>query len=299
MVWWLVLGVGILLFVGILIGNYFFHMALARNEKSFIRDETRVGKDYDWFHEASGYHDEYMMSKDGLRLHAYRIAPKQDKHAYAVLVHGYMGNALQMISAARRFSEQGYGILLCDLRAHGKSEGKVIGFGGSDSDDVLAWCKYLITNEHAESIFLYGVSMGAATVMMCSDRVPEQVRCIIEDCGYATLKQQFAYLLDTKFHYPKVLVLPCANIVMKYRAHYQMQDVEPCTHVAKAKVPMLFIHGNKDDFVPFYMLDEVYEACPQPKQKVVIEGAGHAKSHHVNPTLYWNRIDAWLQTYMK
>lgn len=300
MIWWLLIGIGVLLcLLGLGIGNFFFHMAIERNKKGFIQEEPRVGPAYDWFHQASGYEEVSITSKDGLRLHAYLIKAKPTTTAFGIIIHGYGGNATMMAPAAQRFYEQGYGVLLCDLRAHGKSEGNVIGFGGKDSEDILTWSNYLVSKHKAETIFLYGVSMGAASVMMCADRVAPQVRCVIEDCGFASLKQQVSYLLDHQFHYPKALVLPCANIVMKFRAHYQMKDVEPWKHVAKAKVPMLFIHGDKDDFVPFFMLDEVYKVCPTPKQKVIIVGAGHGKCRHVDPQRYWDSIDSWVKRYMK
>ena len=113
----------------------------------------------------------------------------------------YMGRLEDMISQARQFYERGYNVLLPDLRGHGRSDGNIIGFGYLDGLDILDWCKEL-EKQGASDILLYGVSMGAASVMMCADVEGYPIRAIIEDCGFSTLKGQLTHIV--KRMVPKV-----------------------------------------------------------------------------------------------
>ncbi len=141
--------------------------------------------------------------------------------------------------------------------------------------------------------------MGGATVMMVSgEDLPPNVKAIIEDCGYSSIYDEFSYELKHLFKLPAFPILYFASLITKIRAGYSLLRDGSCTEqVSKSKTPILFIHGDKDDFVPFYMLDKVYGAANCQKEKLVVEGAGHALSAMTNPKLYWSAIKAFLNNH--
>ena len=144
--------------------------------------------------------DVYIKSKDGLKLHAYLA--RTDSHKYLITVHGYKGGATNNGTLYRYMAKEGYNILVLDVRGHGKSEGRWLSMGLWESDDLMRWIEYINALDKDAEIALHGVSMGAATVMMASGRNPENVKAIIEDCGYSGTYEEFACQLKAMFHLP-------------------------------------------------------------------------------------------------
>jgi len=299
--------VGALVFAG----NYFYNLAVNPNSSKEIvfgpeddaieasakaeKEKTRVA----WLTDSSNYKDLYRTSSDGLKLHGYEIENAVESNVWVITVHGYTSQGREMSDFAKKFNERGYNVLIPDLRGHGKSEGDYIGMGWDDKEDIISWIDYIIEKDSNAKIVLHGVSMGGGTVMMTSgEELPSNVQVIIEDCGYTSAWDEFSYQLDTLFGFPEFPILNMASLVTRVRAGYWLGDASAIDQVAKAKVPMLFIHGDKDDFVPYYMLDEVYNAANCEKEKVTIEGAGHAQAVTVNPELYWTSIDNFINKYL-
>lgn len=281
------------------IGLYFFHQAIdAKSKKPFISvnpHDTLTSDDH-WYLQ-NKYVTHITMQKDGLNLHASMIKNKGSD--WVIIVHGYMGRLEDMISQAHQFYERGYHVLLPDLRGHGRSDGKVVGFGYLDAFDILDWCKEL-EKQGAKNILLYGVSMGAASVMMCADVEGYPICGIIEDCGFSTLKGQLTHIV--KRMVPKVpsgFLIFCLSLVIKGKAGYRISDVDCLKHVSHAKVPMLFLHGDHDSFISMHMMEELYDVCPNQKEKMVIKGGRHANNDKLRPQEYWTCIDQFLDKYIK
>ena len=141
--------------------------------------------------------------------------------------------------------------------------------------------------------------MGAATAMnVAGESLPANVKCIIEDCGYTSVWDEFSLQLKDVFGLPSFPLLDVANLVCNVRAGYDFHKASSVEQLKHATVPMLFIHGDQDTFVPYDMLDQNYDACASKvKQKLTIHGATHAKSAQVDPKLYWNTVDDFLDEY--
>ncbi|MDL2319095.1 alpha/beta hydrolase [Eubacteriales bacterium OttesenSCG-928-A19] len=299
----------VLLAVFFLIGNYFFSYALAPQ-----RDEVAPGVaggavvgtseqsesarwSSGWLNEHT--EDVFLQSRDGLSLHGYFAA--RDGNRYAIAMHGYTGNGRSMAGFGERFYDRGFSVLLPDCRGHGESEGKYIGMGWPDRLDLLEWVNWLLARDPEAEIILYGISMGGATVMMASGEIlPPQVKLIIEDCGYTSVWDEFAVQLRDQFGLPAVPVLSAASVVTRLRAGFWLEEASALEQVARADpgLPMLFIHGEKDTFVPFSMLEELYDAKRGIKEKLAVPGATHGTSSVTDPAGYWDAIDTFLDRHL-
>lgn len=177
------------------------------------------------------------------------------------------------------------------MRGCGESEGKYIGMGWLDKDDLQVWIKLIVEQNENSEIILHGSSMGSATVLMASgDNLPSNVKAIIADSGYTSVWDIFASEAKKRFNIPKFPVLNMFQVVAQIRAGYNIKKASALDQVKKSKTPILFIHGNADDFVPEYMCEQLYEAANCKKEKLIIEGAGHTDSKYKEPETYYNKM---------
>lgn len=305
----LILFVIIIIFIGIIaLGfteNYFYNLALNPDTpKDMIfgeaeDDSTEVSSTNNWLLNNSKYTDEYITSFDNLKLHSYKILNETPSNKWAIVVHGYTSEGLKMSSYAKNFYNAGYNIIVPDLRAHGLSEGDYIGMGWDDRFDIISWINYVLNENSNSEIVLFGVSMGASTVSMTSgEELPSNVKAIIADCGYTSVWDEFSYQLDSLFSLPEFPVMNISSLVTQIRAGYSLKEASAIEQVKKSKTPILYVHGDKDDFVPTYMVDELYNATSSPKEKLIIKGAGHALSSSIDPYNYWNTVFNFINKYI-
>lgn len=296
----------VILGVGGLVGNYFYNLALNPfTSKDMIfgeddDDSLEVEADVNWLLKYSNYIDTYITSSDNLRLHAYEVKNENKTDKWAIVVHGYTSEGKTLSSKAKHLYNMGYNILVPDLRSHGSSEGDYIGMGWDDRLDIINWINYIVENNPKSEIALHGTSMGAATVLMVSgEKLPSNVKAIIADCGYTSVYDEFSYQLKQLFNLPAFPIMNFSDVVTHIRAGYCLNDASAIDQVKKSIIPILYIHGDKDDFVPYYMMDELYNATNSEKEKLTIEGGEHANSDLVNPKLYWSTINSFLEKYIK
>ena len=300
----LIILICVFLITGFITGNFLFNLALnPKSSKSIIFnnefDEVKANmriENEKWLNENAK--DIYIEDKK-IKLHSYEVINKKESKTWVIAVHGYTDSAYFMVNAAKQFLNYGYNVLMPDLRAHGKSEGKYIGMGWLDRLDLIKWIDYLIATYGDIKIILYGISMGAATVMMASgENLPSNVRMVIEDCGYTSVWDEFAHELKYLFHMPTFPALYNANVITRIRAGYSLRKASSIKQIKKSKIPILFIHGDKDKFVPFYMLDKLYDAAICKKEKLVIKGAGHAEAQAIDPQKYWHTVRKFIKRYI-
>jgi hypothetical protein len=237
----------------------------------------------------------HITSQDGLWL-AGQYYENSSSHKWAIVVHGYHGTGTNMRSYAQRYYDAGYQVLVPDLRASGDSEGAYLGMGWLDKDDLLQWVEWILVRDPDAQIVMHGVSMGAAAVMMASgEETPDAVRAFVEDCGYTGVWELFTYEMHTRFHLPTFPLLYTANGIVWLRAGYEFRTASALEQVKKCEKPMLFIHGDQDDFVPYSMLQTLYDAKPgDNKQMLTAQGAGHGQSALVLGESYWQAVFGFL-----
>ena len=240
--------------------------------------------------------DQTIVSDDGLTLAGEVYWTDPESHLWMLGVHGYTSKKEDYHNVASVFAGRGYNILLPDMRAHGESEGKYIGMGWLDRKDMLRWIDLIVDLDPGAQIILHGTSMGGAAVMMTAgENLPENVRGIVEDCGYSSVWDIFRDELKLLFGLPPFPVLYSASIVSKLQAGYSFGEGSAVKQLTNAKVPMLFIHGGEDNFVRTDMVYEVYEACPTTKDILVVEGAGHGEAYAMDPELYFDTVFSFIE----
>lgn len=300
---YVILALCVLTTVGLILGaNYMFAYALDAQfgEGVDIRSyEALPGSAEEWLVQNSSV--EALESHDGLNLKAYFLPASAETNRSVLLVHGYKAGPLSMAPYARHYHQQGWNVLLPHHRAHGESEGRYIGMGWLEHRDMLGWISRLVEQAPEAEIVIHGVSMGAATTMIAtgSPQLPANVKVAIADCGYSTVTKEFTHQLKDLFGLPPFPLIPVTSLVTKLKAKYFFSQVDCVAAVAKSKTPTLFIHGDADDFVPFAMLEEVYQAAACPKEKLVVAGAGHADSREAAPELYWNKVDSFVTQFIE
>lgn len=228
-----------------------------------------------------------IISHDGKKLFG-RYYHHADGLPVEIFFHGYRANGLRDGSGSFRLSgEAGFNLLIIDQRSTGNSDGNVITFGVKEKLDVLSWVDYVIKRFGKDvRIILAGISMGASTVLMASELdLPENVKCITADCGYSS-QTQIIKKVAKEMNFPVDILFPFVKIGALVYGGFNIDSRTPLDAVKNAKVPIFFIHGDCDTFVPCRMCDELYEACTSDKRKLIVKNAVHGVSFFVEHETY-------------
>ncbi|AVK64371.1 alpha/beta hydrolase [Lactobacillus sp. CBA3606] len=237
-----------------------------------------------------------LQSFDGLNLVAtYLPNPKTTKRL-VILAHGLNHSREQMIPYARIFMSLGYAVLMPDARAFGDSDGHTIGYGWLDRLDYDRWIAMALTQLGADiEIVLMGISMGAATVMATSgDPLPENVKAIVEDSGYADLYDEAKFRLTHQFHLPAYPIMPLANQIARRSAGYAFNDGHILQQVQTGALPILIIHGMHDTTVPVRNAHQLYNRVAQQKGLYIDADAGHVQAIRTHPDRYQAVVSEFL-----
>ncbi len=244
--------------------------------------------------------DCYIRSKDGLLLHASYL-PAHEPKRFVILCHGYKGSGFGDFAYTARFlHENQCNLLFIDQRCCGKSEGGYITFGAMEQYDVQKWAYYIAAkNKEKLPIYLYGESMGAASVLMASGhRLPREVKGLISDCGFRSMKGQIQDMAANWFHLNWVeLLLFRLNIFCVIFAGFRMKDADTAAAMRTNRRPVLFFHGLKDTYVDPRNTRINYSLCQAPKEITMIPEARHLCSPYVAPESYRKRLLGFFEKY--
>lgn len=296
---------------------FFYHLSITRTKKDFLAQNVDLKKsisvnataitntDFEsgigWFNQQP-YEEVEIISEDNLKLKGYYLKAKTPTSKTAILAHGYSSQGTFMSSYAKLYYENfGYNVLLPDSRGHGKSEGDYIGFGWIDRRDYLKWIDFVINKDGQNSqIVIHGVSMGGATVLMTSgEDLPTNVKALVSDCAYTSVKDELTYQLKRMYNLPPFPILNSTSILTKIRAGYFFGEASALDQVKKSKTPILFVHGDADRFVPLYMANQLYEACNSEKDLLIVPNAGHGESYNTDTDGYKNEVYEFIGKYVK
>lgn len=252
---------------------------------------------------ADALRDTFIRAEDGTPLHAlYLYADTITPHT-AVVVHGYTDNAVRMLHIAYLYNHDlHYNVLLPDLRFSGKSGGTHLQMGWKDRLDVLRWMdvanQIFSDSASCTRMVVHGISMGGATVMCTSGEVqPSYVHCYVDDCGYTSVWDEYEGELKKQFGLPPFPLLHLADMATSLRYGWGFREASALKQVARCHLPMLFIHGDRDTFVPTWMGDSLYAAKRGVKEYWKVPGATHADSYLKFPKEYTEKVKNFVGKY--
>lgn len=242
-----------------------------------------------------------IISFDGLRLHADFLRGEPGTKVTMIFCHGYKSEAAFDFAAMYDFYRSlGYNLVYLNMRAHGKSGGKYIGFGVLDRFDVQSWAKKVAELFPDTSIFLHGMSMGAASILQSADLELDPAVCgIIADCGFSSTNEVFRNLVGGLYHLPATPFVDIFEAVNRMTAGYGFTDADSVRSMEKSRLPLAYICGDCDRYVPLDMAMRIYNACVQDKVLLIAEGAGHAASFMTENEKYRNLITEFINTHRK
>ena len=232
-----------------------------------------------------------IKADDGIALRGTEYITDENTENWEIVLNVYRAEPKSVLTIGEHFSEKGYNVLIPSMRACADSDGEFVGMGWLDKDDLKCWINLVLAENSNAKIILHGSSMGAATVLMASgDELPTNVKAIIADSGYTSVWDIFASEAKAMFGFPTFPVLNMFQVVAKVRAGYNIKKASALEQVKNSKTPILFIHGDKDDFVPESMCESLYDSANCIKDKLIISGAGHTDSKYKEPDTYYNKI---------
>lgn len=244
--------------------------------------------------------DVYIKSKDGLKLHGFWV-PAENPRGTILLAHGYRSTILVDFGLAYAFYHAlGMNILVPHQRAHGESEGRYITFGVKESEDMRCWIAYHNKTHGNLQMILSGLSMGASTMLYLADQdLPDNVKCIIADCGFTSPKAILDVVYRSVVHFPSGPSLWAADLFARIFAGFGLNEKDTRVVLKNAKLPVLMIHGLDDDFVPCYMTQEGYDVCTGDKELLMVENAGHGTSFLVDKEAYTMQVISFLEKHLE
>lgn len=246
-----------------------------------------------WIEEARAMKSEDMTitSFDGLTLHGRYFECDPDA-PIELMFHGYRGRAESDLSGGvQRCFKLGRNALIVDQRCSCASGGKVITFGINEHRDCLSWVDFMIERFGPDvKIILTGISMGAATVLMAAGKpLPKNVIGVLADCGYTSAKDIIKVVIK-KMGLPAGISYPFVKLGAKIYGRFDLEEYSPIEAVRKCTLPVIFFHGESDDFVPCEMSRKNYEECTGRKRLVTVPGAGHGLSYPIAPQKYLDEL---------
>lgn len=285
-------------------GLYIFRSTVTRElhdiEKSYNRYVENNLFDEALYNSASK-EDITLKSFDDLNLTSTLIMNENPTNKFIVLVHGVSICYVGSLKYFDIFYRNGFNVLIVNQRRHGKSEGKYSTYGFYEKYDVNMWIEYLKSRFGNDIILgLHGESMGAGTVI---ETIPlnDSIKFVIEDCGYSNFHELIGFQIthEYKNRLVRKILRPSllfANFFMKTKAKFSMKKIVPIDIVASTSLPMMFVHGKEDYFVPWYMAVDLYKAKTKGyKELYLVEGAKHAEALEVNKILYEKKIMTFIE----
>lgn len=274
----------------------FTEKAMAKDVPAPEPDERALWFDRQQFEEYT------ICNSRGYNLRGYLLRADKPSDTYVFCSHGYRNHGKGEFNYITKFHhDAGRNVFIVDHQAAGESEGTYIGFGYHESKDCMQWLSFMLDSFGSDiKIILHGVSMGCATIlMMCGDEaLPQNVKFAVADCGFTSALNEFRYNLKNA-HVPSFPIVQGVSFVNKQINGFDFKEISPIESVQNAKIPILFIHGKIDTFVPTFMATQLYNACAsEHKELLLVDDAWHAESYRKNSAAYEEKVNSFADAYV-
>lgn len=241
----------------------------------------------------------YTEAFDGVKLAAFRI-PAKHASGTILLMHGFRSSPyLDFSCVVKRYSDMGLNVILPYQRAHGKSGGRYLTLGVKERYDVLSWLRFIDSGSvPGADVFIDGLSMGCATVLMASGLgYPDNVKGIIADCGYTSPYDIVSIVMRRRLHLPKYPFIWVFELCCRAFAGFSLKECSACEALSVNRTPILFAHGEADELVPYWMTLKNYEACTAEKRLISVKEAGHAMCYFTDREQYERTLDEFISAH--
>lgn len=236
----------------------------------------------------------YLNSKYGYKIHGF-FFPNNQSNKVIILCHGITWSLYGSAKYMEIFLERDFAVFIYDHRNHGLSGGKDTSYGYFEKNDLKKCTDWLFNKLGQEIIVgLHGESMGASIVLQNIVLDP-RIKFCIEDCGYSDARDLFKHRLEKDYNIKYIPLVSLASMISKMRVGWEFKYVSPITTLPKVNIPILFIHGEDDDYVPTLMCKQMYSVKRGYKDIYIVPNAGHAEAYWVNKDEYEKRIDVFLK----
>ena len=237
--------------------------------------------------------DYTVRSFDGYELHAQLLKNSASSTRYVIISHGITDNRFGALKYARFYLKLGFNAIIYDLRGHGENETAFCSYSIREGRDLCALISDARTRFRDVSVLgIHGESLGAATTVACLKAHP-QVDFAVADCGFSEITTILQSGLSG-MHMPPFLV-HVASFCAKLRYGFFFHEMRPIDSLAENDVPILFIHGAEDSFIPPRHSEAMAKATRGYSEVRLIPGAGHAASALTAPELYQEYLKAFLE----
>jgi pimeloyl-ACP methyl ester carboxylesterase len=236
-----------------------------------------------------------FTARDGLRLSGWFV--RQDNATKAVvLLHGNGSSRRQMIARARLFHDEGYAVLLYDARGHGTSEGNKVSAGWFETADLLGALDYLQTGGFHE-IGCLGVSQGGATILLAAEKLPKEVRWVVIESTYPTLRDALDRRFRKDVHLPGWLAGALLVPIAEWRLGVSISQINPIDHIASLRCPVFVLGGAADQHTLPESMSALWKRADQPREFWLVTGAAHVDLYGFAQQDYARRITAFVRDY--
>ncbi len=302
--------VGVMIFAGFLTFKRFVGRQKKEANMADIRFVPQLGETYNDYvaftKDKQNYINtlekkEYIIDGiDGIKLKGFYFPAKEDSKVTIICSHGHKSTCFNDFAGILPFfNHKNYNVLFTVSRAHLGSEGKYMTLGKKESKDLVRWTEFIDDQNPGQNIFIYGASLGAVNAMILTglDYIPSSIKGVVSDSGYSRAYDFLLYQMRHEYKLSPYPTIPIANWFAKRIAKVNFKKPSPIESVKESTLPILFIHGNKDQFVPTYMGDACYRACSSPKKLLTIDNASHMQAYFINPEKYEEAFADFVSEY--
>ena len=280
-----------------------FLQAINKNNKldkhELIKEKLSL---YDFLNSYNNIEELNITSFDNLNLKGYLLKNNiENNNKFIVIVHPYKGSYLDVLLVSFEFYKLGFNCLLLDVRGHGNSEGSYITLVDKERKDIRDWVSYIAKRYPQSEIITYGMSMGASIVLTASsEKMPDNYKLCIADCPFNSINEVLYNVGKYIMKIPSIL-LPFLlssinifdNIINGSSIYFSVANT-----LEKSKVPILFIHGDKDYFIPSFNSEYMYNNYKKDKEILIVKDAGHCESCFKDKKNYYNKIKEFCNKYL-
>lgn len=269
-------------------------------EKKRSNDEIFRLMEYTKIYDRDHYHRQKfekitVKSEEGFKLVAHYLSCDEGSGSVIIILHGYSVDHHRSCQYIDFFKENGFNILLVDQRGHGESEGQYTTYGNFEVNDLGIWVNLMKEKLGDHCIIgIHGHSMGAATALLYSVKGQGKVKFIIAEAGYSDAEE----LLKSKLHKHKIPVFPFYQLTyqkVKVKCGFKIKDVCPINIVKNSNIPILFIHGDMDELVPYRMCIDMYKAKKDHKGIYIVKEGMHNTCYSRDKKIYEEVVSKFIE----